>query len=351
MATADIQCDRLTHATGDIGLLTLQRKKALNALDYDMIQTLDNQLTDWQSDDTVKAVVIRSADSKAFCAGGDIRQLYHHSLAKDPRVFDFFAREYTLNYRIAHYPKPYIALLDGITMGGGVGISLHSPWAVATENVQVAMPETQIGFFPDIGGSYLLAKTPGALGIYLALTGAKLSLVDCVYAGLIRHCLTADQLPSLLDALQQSPASQIEQILATCHRPPTDPSPLASRQTLIDECFNQPTMAAICQHLEIQTHPWAQDTLASLWKKSPTSLVITLAQMQQAKTQTLAQCLASDYRLVHRFLTAHDFFEGVRALLIDKCGKPDWQPSELSAVDTNIVDHYFAPLAQELILD
>jgi enoyl-CoA hydratase/carnithine racemase len=351
MATVEIQCDRLTHPTGDIGLLTLQRGQALNALTYGMIQTLDKQLTDWQSDDSVKAVVIQSADNKAFCAGGDIRQLYHHSLTQDPRVFAFFAREYALNYRIAHYPKPYIALLDGITMGGGVGISLHSPWAVATENVRIAMPETQIGFFPDIGGSYLLAKAPGALGAYLALTGTRLSLADGIYAGLIRHCLTADQLPSLLDALRQSPATQIEQVLTTYHQSPTTTSPLAAQQAVLDECFNQPTMSAIYQHLEAQTSPWAQDTLASLQKKSPTSLVITLAQMQRVKSQTLAQCLASDYRLVHRFLAAHDFFEGVRALLINKCGKPDWQPRDLAAVDAGIINHYFAPLAQELILD
>ncbi|NKB46332.1 MAG: enoyl-CoA hydratase/isomerase family protein [Legionellales bacterium] len=347
----EIDCTRLTHSTGDLGLLTLQRGQSLNALTYSMIKTLNHQLAQWQVDDSIKAVVIQSADPKAFCAGGDIRRLYQEKLAGNPDVFDFFTHEYTLNYRIARYPKPYIALLNGITMGGGVGISLHGCRVVATENLRFAMPETQIGFFPDIGSSYLLARCPGALGSYLALTGIQLNQADCVYAGLIQYSLAADDLPALLDTLQSTKGEQLDQVLSEANQP-TASSVIEQHQSIIDQCFHQPTVTAIFEQLEIaaRTHEWAAQTLAMLHTKSPTSLVVALTQLQLANTQTLAQCLTTDYRLAHRFLTDHDFFEGVRALLIDKCKQPQWQPSQLNKVDHRTIEQYFAPLSQELEL-
>ena len=342
---------------GQLGIITLNRAQALNALNHEMIQFLDEILSCWQLDASIKAIIIRSNSKKAFCAGGDIRELYQNAQIKNKPIQKFFWDEYRLNQHIFHYPKPIIALLDGITMGGGIGISFHCSHPVATENIIFSMPETNIGFFPDIGASYFLPRCPGYIGIYLALTGLHLDLNDLKHSQLIHYTILSKDQDTLVNTIADTPfldnAHQtITQIIDKFKKPPYSDSDshLATFRNSIDYCFSAPTVVNIFSLLESVKSQWSMKTIESLKIKSPTSLKVTLKQMQAGKQLTFDECMRMEYRIVNRFINNLDFFEGIRAMIIDKDKKPRWNPRDLGEFSEEMLTQYFAPLpGQELI--
>jgi enoyl-CoA hydratase len=335
---------------GGLGVAILNRPQALNALTHRMALMLYEQLDEWANEPDIKTILIQGAGEKIFCAGGDIREIYAARRNKNLTSKQFFWDEYRLNHRIHHYSKPYIALIDGVIMGGGVGIAMHGSHRIATEHFKFAMPETSIGFFPDIGGSYCLARCPGQTGIYLGLTGARIQAADALYLGLVDYFVPEEKKAELIDALASSQfTGEYPHTIATNiiknYSAITAPAPLEEYRELIDQCFAFNTVEEIV--LALQQHPdneWCAKTLQTLLKVSPTSLKITLQQLRNAAQLDFDECLKMDYRLALRFLINHDFYEGIRAAIIDKDQKPQWQPAELNAVTQSDVDKYFAPL-------
>jgi enoyl-CoA hydratase/carnithine racemase len=330
---------------GQIGLITLNRPGALNALSLPMIQSIQNQLELWKEDNAIKAVVIRAVPGNAFCAGGDVRWLYNSGRSKDSEQMQFFWHEYRLNHYIHTLGKPYIALMDGITMGGGVGVSLHGSHPVATEQFVFAMPETGIGFFPDIGASHLLTRCPGSLGIYLGLSGNRIGAQDALKAELIKYIVPSKQMNNLLDLLIHTDLSddvynRVDQCIKEYTVIPSD-SEVSQIKPLIDVCFSQPTVELIVDSLMKCDGIWAEGVYNTLMQKSPLSLKVTLTQLQKAKGISLAECLKMDFDLVAHFMRDSDFYEGVRSLLIIKDKKPNWKPSRLDLVSDSIIVNYF----------
>nr|HAT8714014.1 enoyl-CoA hydratase/isomerase family protein [Legionella jordanis] len=338
---------------GQIGLVTLNRPQALNALTLDMIQALQQQLLTWESNPNICAVVIRGEGEKAFCAGGDVRWLYEAGLSHNPQQMQFFWHEYRLNHYINRYPKPYIALMDGITMGGGVGVSLHGSYPVATERFVFAMPETSIGFFPDIGASYLLSRCPDAVGLYLGLTGNRISAEDAYALELIKAVVPSESIEKLLHELinrdlSNHPQSVIDDCIKQFAKANSQ-APIEEQRKVIKDCFSRSSVEDIFNALNERGDDWSTTILNSLHFKAPLSLKITFAQIHKAASLNMAQCMAMDYCLVSHFMQGHDFYEGVRALLIDKDKSPRWQPSTLNQVSDAMVMEYFAG-NEELIL-
>ena len=325
------QEDILFEENNHWGVITLNRPTVLNALNHTMVAALYNKLNEWKAASHIQAVLIRAAEGRAFCAGGDLRTTYEHRLQHDIHLIDFFREEYHLNRCIFHFPKPYVALLDGITMGGGVGISIHGSHRVATENLLFAMPETGIGFFPDVGGTYFLPRLPGRTGFYLGLTGARLHADDCLKLGIahekVRHATLPDLVQALLHAdLSTQPHEVITQVIHGFHAP-REESSIHRHQFEIDTYFSKPTVEAILHGLASSPHAWCQEVLAVMQTKSPTSLKVTLHALQQGKELAFDACMQMEYRLAYRFLQAHDFAEGIRAVIIDKDQAPHWRPS------------------------
>lgn len=337
-----------------VGVITLDRVQALNAINLPMIKAMKEQLLQWQSDDNIHAVVLKAAPGKAFCAGGDVRWLYDTGLSKDPVQMQFFWNEYRLNHFISQFSKPYIALMDGITMGGGVGISMHGSHPVASERFVFAMPETGIGLFPDIGASYLLSRCPGQLGMYLALTGNRLGAADTLAAGLVRHVISADKFSRILAELAEMDLShdaheQVSACLVSMEA--VHPKSLSSDDLeKIDFYFQQSSLGKIMYALEQSDDPWAMNTLSCLEQKSPMSLEVTFAQIRRAQTLSLSECLKMDYCLVGHFMAGSDFYEGIRAVLIDKDKMPRWQPEHVEQVTAADVATYFENCQPELTL-
>ncbi|GGI78647.1 enoyl-CoA hydratase/isomerase family protein [Legionella impletisoli] len=334
-----------------IGLITLNRPKALNALSLPMILAIQEQLLAWQEDSKIHAVVVRALPGKAFCAGGDVRWLYEAGQQDNPEQMDFFWHEYRLNHFIHHFKKPYIALMDGITMGGGVGISLHGSHPIASTAFTFAMPETGIGFFPDIGASHLLSLCPNQFGTYLALTGNRLNAADAFQLGLVRYVVETEAMKDLLDELikldlSQHASKQIESCLSRYTT--TYASNMVSIQAKVKESFNYGEVEAIVSFLESKEDDWHQKTLTILQAKAPLSLKVTLRQIRKAMTMNLAECLKMDFNLVNHFMQGNDFYEGVRALLVDKDKEPNWQPKCLEAVTNEMVSTYFEPAEKPL---
>nr|WP_241480471.1 enoyl-CoA hydratase/isomerase family protein [Legionella norrlandica] len=315
---------------GQLGFITLNRPHALNALTLSMILALQRQLLIWKEDDSIKAVIIQAVPGSAFCAGGDIRWLYNTGRSEESEQMQFFWHEYRLNHFIHHFGKPYISLLDGITMGGGVGISLHGSHPIASEHFVFAMPETGIGFFPDIGASYLLNQCPGFLGVYLGLTGNKLDAQEAKNAGLIKQIIPSEQMPAMIEALKQEDLSKdaynrvnhcisaFEDKIISGEKSQINP--------LIDVCFSKRTVEEIRVSLQSFGEAWALRIDNALLRKSPLSLKVTLAQLQKAKSLTLEECLKMDFDLAEHFMKGSDFYEGVRSLLINKDKNPQWKP-------------------------
>ncbi|WP_342642204.1 enoyl-CoA hydratase/isomerase family protein [Rhodoligotrophos ferricapiens] len=337
----------LFERRGRAGIITLNRPKALNALTLSMVREIHPMLRSWAEDPEIGHVIIKAAGDKAFCAGGDIRALHDWGLAKAPEFLDFYREEYQLNAFIKHFPKPYIALLDGITMGGGVGLSVHGSHRIGTERLTFAMPETGIGLFPDVGGTYFLPRCPGSLGMYLGLTGARIKAPDAHYAGIITHVVPASEIAGLVERLSET--SDVDAAIAASAQPISD-APLAARRAVIDEHFAKPSIEAILASLDADGGGWAVENAKTLRGKSPTSLKMTHRQLTEGAKLAFDDCMRLEFRLVNRVLHGHDFYEGVRAVIIDKDQTPRWKPASLAEVSDALIDSYFAPLAQELIL-
>lgn len=349
---SDILFEELSGRNGNIGLITLNRQKALNALNHQMFLDLDSHLTEWEKAPSIKAVIIRAAEGRAFCAGGDIRYAYEKKIQNDPTLPIFFRDEYQLNLRIFNYEKPYIALLDGITMGGGAGISIHGSHRIGTERLVFAMPETAIGFYPDIGASYFLSRLPYKMGFYLGLTSARIQYNDCFWLGLLTNFVPSENFSKLIHTIADTNLGDnaksevsfiIEKFSETCVE-----SELLQHKKEVENCFSKNTIEEIIAALE-QGDDWCQQTAVLIKSKSPTSLKITLKALQEGSKLSFTECMRMEFRLTSRFLQGHDFFEGIRAAVIDKDQKPQWKPAELQGVSLHDVNQYFAPLEAELI--
>ena len=345
--TTDICFDR----QGPLAIVTLDRPQALNALTLEMAAALDDRLVAWAADAGVAAIVIRSAGGRAFCAGGDIRALYEAGRRRDPYVRDFYRTEYRLNHRIKTYRKPYIALIDGIVMGGGVGLSLHGSHRVVTERCQFAMPETGIGFFPDVGGSWFLPRCPGQLGTYLGLTGARIGAPDTLYCGLATHYVASVDLARVAGELEQLPWQGHHGNVATAllDRLAGDPgeAPLARHRQTIDRCFAGDRIEEILSRLAAEKTAWADETAAVLRRKSPTSMKVTLRQLRLGGgLSDFAAAMRMEYRMALHTVAGQDFYEGVRAVVIDKDQAPQWQPPVLAEVSDEMVGRFFEPASE-----
>ncbi|MFJ9714034.1 enoyl-CoA hydratase/isomerase family protein [Streptomyces sp. NPDC101234] len=320
--------DVLTDVHRGVGRILLNRPKALNALTTDMVATIDQTLAAWEHGQ-LSAVVLASTDKKAFCAGGDIRAIRENSLAGDTEASErFFATEYRLNARIAEYPVPVVSVIDGLCMGGGLGLSVHGTFRVVAENTVLAMPETGIGFFPDVGASYFLPRLPGATGMYLGLTGHRLDAADALYTGLATHFIPGDGLSTVTNALADNSEGPVDIVLKGLATPsPVAESELAKIRGDLDWVFGAPTLAEIQRRLHRLDTPWAAETRAALEAASPQSLDITHALLSRGREQTLRACLGNELALTRTTIRTPDFLEGVRAALVDKDRSPAWQYS------------------------
>lgn len=342
----------LFEKRGHAGLITLNRPRALNALTLGMVREMHPQLARWARDPEIAHVVVRAAGEKAFCAGGDIRQLHDWGRARDPRFLDFYREEYRLNTFIKRYPKPYVALIDGIVMGGGVGVSVHGSHVVAGEGIVFAMPETGIGLFPDVGGTFFLPRLPGAVGTWLALTGARLKQADATWCGLATHAVASAGFAELTEALcaSEDPTAVIERFA----EPPAEPATLPALMPVIDRCFSADTVIEVLDRLDAESGAdaeWAVKQATTIRSKSPTSLAIAMRQMKEGATLGFEDCMRMEWRIVNRVVEGREFFEGVRAVIIDKDNAPNWQPATLEEVSPEQIDAYFAPLSEELDLE
>jgi enoyl-CoA hydratase/carnithine racemase len=342
-----------------LGVITLNRPKALNALTHGMILELEKALPGWEADPSIKAVVLRGAGDRAFCAGGDVIGLYREMRDNPSGTLrrDFFRDEYIVNRRIYRFAKPWISLIDGIDMGGGVGLSVHGSHSVASEKFLFAMPETTIGLFPDVGGGYFLTRLPGALGTFLALTSFRLKVADAVWAGIVDAHVPSARMGDLLAALGAADLSgpdanrKVDKVIAAFATDAGVPT-LRALMPDIDRCFSAETVGEIEAKLKKQPGDWAQKQLAALLKLSPLSMAITLEQLKRCANRSFEDTMTIEYRMAQSCMRPdHDFFEGVRALLVDKDQKPKWNPSTIDTVTPAMVEAHFQPLANDLLFD
>lgn len=333
---------------GRAGVVTLTRPQALNALTHKMVKALAKALHEWERDSSIEVVLVK-AEGRAFSAGGDIVQVYNAGRAGNPHV-DFFADEYRLNAQIARFKKPYVALIDGIVMGGGVGISAHGSHRVMTENAQFAMPEVGIGFFPDVGASHVLPDLGGSFGFYLALTGNRIKQGDALWSGLATHTIKAvDQIGFIERLTEVGDAESVLRGFFVSAKRETDRPTLEA----IARHFSQSSLKDILESLESAAadDPFAAATLATILTRSPTSLNVAFREISLGQTLSMDECMRMEFRILTRMLSGVDFYEGVRAALIDKDGKPKWHPASLAEIQDADVDVYFAPLGdRELTL-
>ena len=346
--------DLLFERRGAAGLITLNRPHALNAVSLAMVRELTRQLAEWETDPAVTRVIVASRDPRAFSAGGDVRALYDLGRAgRFDEALGYFREEYALNTHIKSYRKPYVALIDGIVMGGGVGISVHGSHRVAGDKFAFAMPEVGIGFFPDVGATWFLPRLPGRLGTYCALTGERLDGADAVVAGIATHRVPSARFPNLIESLCD--ADPVEESLAACAQSPARGA-AAARRNAITAWFEADQVEEILGALDAEgamqgpNAAFAAETAALMRTKSPTSLKLALAQMRRGATLDFAECMRTEFRIVSRVVRGHDFYEGVRAVIIDKDQAPQWQPATLAAVDPAEVERHFAPVGHELEL-
>lgn len=358
-ALAATSAEVRTFIANRIGFIELNRPKALNALSLGMIRTMHARLDEWRTDPGVLAVVVYSPHERAFCAGGDVRSFYEMSQRNDIAARErFFIEEYSLDHAIFIYPKPYIALMSGIVMGGGMGISQGAHRSgglrVVTSTTRMAMPETRIGFFPDIGAGWFLARTPGAIGRYLAVTGVTIDAADALYAGLADVCMNASAIPTLLEALRHESFATGTDVIACVKRiahqavctngdEHADTS-LAATRAWIDRHFGQPDAAAIAASLAAETEEgardWAEDTLGMMHERSPLSMAVSLEVVARGDS-TMAECLRRDLDLTHTMFAFGDVLEGVRARIIDKDNHPVWRIGRIEDVTAQDVERMF----------
>ena len=323
--------DVLTERRGGAGWITLNRPRARNALDLGMIHAITKALDGWREDPAIRRVVMTSSSELAFCSGGDVRAVRRAVLDSRPDGDTFFRDEYALNLAIATYPKPFIALIDGTCMGGGLGVSIHGTHRVVTERAAFAMPETAIGFFPDIGASYFLPRLPGAVGMYLGLTGSRMLAGDALATGLATGFVGSSDAPAELERLASDDLAEPLGWASAPHSPLS--SPLNDQRDRIARCFGQPTLTTVLEALAAEDHPWPREVLALLQTRCPTSLAVTFELLRQGASMSVAECLAMELHLTRVMATRNDFVEGVRAVLVDKDGLARWEPATLAEVD------------------
>ncbi|MEL6789622.1 MAG: enoyl-CoA hydratase/isomerase family protein [Pseudomonadota bacterium] len=336
---------------GAWGMITLDRPKALNALTLDMVIRMRAQLAQWADDPAVKAVFIEGAGEKAFCAGGDIRWL-HDTAKMDPSgPADFFRHEYATNKLVFHFPKPYVALIDGIVMGGGVGVSVHGQFRIVGDRTLFAMPETGIGLIPDVGGGYFLPRLPGGLGFYYGLTGARAKAGDCLATGIATHYVPTAKTDALRTDLlglaftgDTDPAGLVKNVLDR-HGDTDIDQPIRVQMEEITHYFDgKESVDAIMAALAVGTTDFARDTHALLLRMSPTSLALTFEQLRRGAVLPFDAVMDMEYALVSNIMAGDDFFEGVRALIIDKDKTPRWSPATLAEINRADVQAYFEPV-------
>ncbi|XP_029487625.2 3-hydroxyisobutyryl-CoA hydrolase, mitochondrial isoform X1 [Oncorhynchus nerka] len=352
MMTSQAGAEILVEKVGNAGVITLNRPKALNALNMNMIRLMYPQLKKWETDKETDIVIVKGAGGKAFCAGGDIRAVTEAGKIGDALAKNFFREEYILNNTIGTYQKPYVALIDGITMGGGVGLSVHGRFRVATERTLFAMPETAIGLFPDVGGGYFLPRLQGQLGLFLALTGFRLKGRDVQRAGVASHFVESQKIAALEKELVDLKTPSIEDVSRVLDsyqkRSSLDaekPFVLEQHIDLIDKLFQSNSVEGIVHNLKTDGSPFAQKQAETLAKMSPTSLKITFKQLQAGGTMSLQEVLVMEYRLSQACMVkGSDFYEGVRAVLVDKDHSPKWSPSTLKEVSEQSVEDCFSSL-------
>ncbi|MBU1347338.1 MAG: enoyl-CoA hydratase/isomerase family protein [Alphaproteobacteria bacterium] len=334
------EAEVITRIEGSVGRITLNRPKALHALNLSMCEAMTAALMDWRDDAAVTSVLIDHSGERGFCAGGDIRMIAESGATDAVEARAFFLSEYRLNHLMFEYPKPITAIVDGIVMGGGVGISEPAKVRIATERTTYAMPETGIGLFPDVGGGWFLPRLPGETGTWLALTGARLKAADTVALGIHTHFVASGEIETVkADLIARGPDAVAD------HATAAGSAPLAAHREAIDRLFAHDTLEAIFAALEADGSDWALAQLATLKTKSPQSLKVTLRQLRAGRAMTdFAEVMAMEYRLGGRVVRTHDFQEGVRAVIVDKDNSPGWSPATVEGVTAGDLDALFAPL-------
>lgn len=334
----------LFQRRGHLGIVTLNRPQAVNALSAGMVKAMLQQLAAWADDDAVATVLVHGAGDRGLCAGGDIVAIYKDMLQGGTETAEFWADEYRLNSLIARYPKPYVAFMDGLVLGGGVGVSAHGSVRIVTERTRTGMPETTIGFVPDVGGTLLLSRSPGETGTHAALTGAHLTGADALFLGLADHFVPSESLPALAEALESSTAEDAVGRFAQA----APDSPLAAQQEWINAAYAQDDPEEIVRSLRSlgDSSPEAASAADTIETKSPTSVKVTLASLRRVRGMSLEEALDQEYRVGLRCLAGPDFREGIRAQVVDKDRNPQWKPPTLSEVRESDVEAYFAPLGE-----
>lgn len=331
----------LVEVKDGVGLITLNRPKAINALNHTMVLAMAEALNAWEKDDSVRAVIVRGAGDRGLCAGGDIVSIYHDARDGGTGSRDFWRDEYILNAAIGRYPKPYIAIMDGIVMGGGVGISAHGNVRIVTERSSIAMPETGIGFVPDVGGTYLLSRTPGEIGTHIALTTGRMKAGDAIALGFADHYVPSESLDKFVDAVL---SGSVDDALAEYTRPAPE-SALLAQQEWIDAAYSADTVEDIVDRLQKSTSSEAQETAGQVLSKSPVALKVTLRSLRHAREiGTLEEVLDEEFRVSVAALDSHDLVEGIRAQVVDKDRNPRWSPATLADVTDADVEKYFQSL-------
>lgn len=335
--------DVLVRVSGGIGRITLNRPKAINALNYDMVKVMAAALDEWAMDDSVRAVVVDGAGERGLCAGGDIVSIYHDARDGGTGSQDFWRDEYVLNAAIGRYPKPYVAIMDGIVMGGGVGISAHGNVRIVTERSTIAMPEVGIGFVPDVGGTWLLSRAPGDLGTHLALTTGRMKAGDAIALGFADHFVPSEALDKFVAALE---SGTVDEALAEFAQPAPE-APLLAQRAWIDAAYSAPTVEEIVARLQAAEEPEAHAAAEQILGKSPVALKVTLRSVRHARELgNLEEVLNEEYRVSLASLRSHDLVEGIRAQVVDKDRNPAWSPATLADVTDADVDAYFQPLGE-----
>jgi len=351
----------LVQQDGPLVQAIMNRPAALNALSLEMIRMFAAGLERWRNDRTVKAIFISGAGGKAFCAGGDVKSSYRTGMAyrqgeADIRVVSlFFREEYQLNRQLFNYEKPLLAFMNGITMGGGFGIAGPCRYRIACENTVFAMPETAIGFFPDVGSTYFLNRAPGEAGTCLALTGGSIGPADMLYCGFATHYIPMARQAECHEMLHKvinkgktaDLDSDINDVLGKFHVKP-DAGDLEKNRAVIDKCFSSNKVEPILEALRAHTSPWARGQADIIASRSPVSLKVSLSHLRMAKTMDFDQITAQDFILAQHFMQGHDFYEGVRAVLVDKDRQPKWAPASLEEITQTMVQEYFMPMGLDL---
>lgn len=355
-STASVRVQR----RGPLGLLTLDRPRALHALDTPTCAAIDAALRRWADDPDVRAVVVRASQGPAFCAGGDVRAVRRALLDGDPAAArGFFRTEYRMNHRMRRYAKPIVSLINGYCFGGGMGVAMHGSFRVAGEDARFAMPEAAIGLFPDVGMSYVLARAPGELGTWFGLTGARIGPHDARHMGLVTHVVDGGRFDDVVgaladrlteDALAGDPIGAFGATAEVLQRLALAPAraPLLDHRARIDAAFAAHDVASILAALDNEDEPWSEQAAATLRRHAPTSLAVSLRLLRLARTMPFERCLQLEFRLACALTRRHDFLEGVRAVLVDKDRDPSWQPSSVGQLTASAVAACFAPLDPEV---